>query len=404
MVPKLRHLHIVLEVARIGQIGAVARHVHLTQPAVTQAVANVERYLGGTLFVRSSSGMKLTAAGNACINRIDRAVTQLREGLVDLLRDHERSSQAFESVALQLTSAQLLALSAFTEHGSFSGAARAVGRAEPTVHRAARTLERTVGVVLFEHTSFGLKPTRDAEMFSRCIRRAMNEILQARSDVGALQGNTSGRTVIGAMPLARSFIVPRAIIDFAEEYPAHSVSIVEGTYEHLLAGLQSGTVDLLIGALREGRMAGDVRQEPLFDDRLSIVARAGHPLHGRRRLRPTDLARYPWIVPRPSSPLHGHFENLFAGQASKPVAQVQCNSLIAARAFLLEGDYLMLSSSHQIHYELRAGLLTTLPHPHGEVVRTIGLTRRRDWHPTRAQVRLLDLLGRRARETALADR
>jgi DNA-binding transcriptional LysR family regulator len=71
---------------------------------------------------------------------------------------------------------------------------------------------------------------------------------------------------------------------------------------------------------------------------------------------------------------------------------VQCNSLIAARAFLLEGDYLMLSSDHQIHYDVRAGLLTALPHPGGRVMRSIGLTMRKNWQSTRVQSRLLDLL------------
>jgi DNA-binding transcriptional LysR family regulator len=78
--------------------------------------------------------------------------------------------------------------------------------------------------------------------------------------------------------------------------------------------------------------------------------------------------------------------------APPPLHPVRCNSLIAARAFLLEGDYLMLSSTHQIHYELRAGLLVALPHPRGRVLRSIGLTTRRDWRPTLAQSLLLDLL------------
>jgi hypothetical protein len=58
----------------------------------------------------------------------------------------------------------------------------------------------------------------------------------------------------------------------------------------------------------------------------------------------------------------------------------------------MEGDYLMLSSAHQIHYEVRAGLLVALPHPGGRVTRSIGLTMRRNWQSTPAQSRLLDVL------------
>ena len=75
-------------------------------------------------------------------------------------------------------------------------------------------------------------------------------------------------------------------------------------------------------------------------------------------------------------------------------APIECNSLVAARALLLESDRVMLLSAHQIHYELEAGLLVALPHPAGDVERPIGLTMRHDWHPTDSQRALLDIVRR----------
>jgi DNA-binding transcriptional LysR family regulator len=91
--------------------------------------------------------------------------------------------------------------------------------------------------------------------------------------------------------------------------------------------------------------------------------------------------------------LRKHFNQLFesAGVAI-PHAQIECNSLIAARALLMESNRLMLLSARQIHYELRAGMLVALPHPKGTVLREIGITWRDDWHPTQAQQRLIELL------------
>lgn len=394
MIPSLRHLHLCQEVSRLQSVSAVARRLHLTQPAVTQAVANVERYFGAPLFARGPAGMKLTEAGIVCLSRIERAVKQLHEGLSELLRRSGVSPEDIEPVAHRLTNAQLQALSAFTLHGSFSRAARASDIAQPTLHRAARTLERVLGVPLFERTSFGVRVTRDAEAFARCVRLAFAEVTQALAEVDkTLRGTASGVTVIGAMPLSQSFIIPSALIEFKREHPEHEVSIIEGTYEHLLAALQSGEADFLIGALRDEAIVGAVEQVHLFNDPLSIAARHGHPLAGRKRVRPADLIAYPWIAPRAGSPLRLQFEALFtAAGVSAPAHSVQCNSLIAARAFLLEGDYLMLSSAHQIHYEVRAGLLVALPHPGGKVTRSIGLTMRRNWQSTPVQSRLIDLL------------
>jgi DNA-binding transcriptional LysR family regulator len=92
-----------------------------------------------------------------------------------------------------------------------------------------------------------------------------------------------------------------------------------------------------------------------------------------------------------------HFNALFAAVgAPAPERPIECNSLVAARAFLLESDSMMLLSTHQIHYELKARMLVPLPHPSGNVVRPIGLTQRRDWRPTPAQGRLLECLRERA--------
>jgi len=391
----LRHLHAFGVVARLGSISAASKAVHLTQPAVTQATAGVERYFGAPLLTRSGLGARPTQAGRICADRIARALDQLRAGVLELARPPRELSD--DALTRLLRTAQLQALIALVEHRNFTRAARAIDISQPAIHRAARQLERTLQAALFEKTSFGVVPTRDAERLARRARLAFAEIEQARAETAALSGGESGRTVIGAMPLARSFLIPRAVIDFMSERPAHTVAIVEGTYEHLLNSLHAGEVDFLIGALRERDLPADVVEERLFDDPLSIIVRTGHPLADRKRLSPGDLTRYSWIAPRAGSPLRAHFNALFtAAGVPAPERPIECNSLVAARAFLLESDSVMLLSTHQIHYELKARMLVSLPHPSGKVVRPIGLTLRRDWRPTPAQARLLEHLRERA--------
>ena len=390
--PNLRHLQAFHEVVLLGSISAASLKMHLTQSAVTQAIAAVERHFGAPLFTRSSTGMQPTAAGRICAERIERALSQLREGMQELVRS-DLGPVEREQLFRRVSSAQLSSLIKLVEFRSFTHAARASGVSQPTIHRAARTLERGLGAVLFEKTSYGVVPTREAEKLSRRAHRAFVEISQARADMDALRGRESGRTVIGAMPLARSFLVPNALIRFTREHAEHAVSILDGTYEHLLAALQTGQADFLIGALRESRLGGGIVQEPLFDDPLSIFVRAQHPLAKRRKLAAADLEKYPWIAPRATSPLRAHFDALFEDLGATPPQQpIECNSLVAARAFLMEGDHMMLSSANQVYYELKAGMLISLPHPAGKVTRRIGLTMRNDWRPTQSQARLLTIL------------
>lgn len=395
-VPNLRHLQAFHEVVATGSISAAAVKLHLTQSAVTQAIAAIERHFDTSLFTRSSTGMQPTPAGQICAERVQRALAQLRDGLQELAGP-ELSAAERDQLFRRISGAQLGSLIKLVEFRNFTHAARASGVSQPTMHRAARTLEHTLGATLFEKTSYGVVPTREAEKLSRRAHLAFVEISQARADIDALRGRESGRTVIGAMALARSFLLPNALIRFTREHVEHAVSIMEGTYEHLLAALQSGQADFLIGALRESRPSGGIVQEHLFEDPLSIVVRAQHPLSRKRKLTANDLSGHPWIAPRASSPLRDHFDALFNELGIAPPQRfIECNSPGAARAFLMEGDHMMLSSTNQVHYELQAGMLVCLPHPAGKVMRSIGLTVRGDWRPTQAQARLLAIL----RETA----
>jgi LysR family transcriptional regulator of gallate degradation len=403
--PNLRHLSVFAAVAKLGSVSAAARAAHLTQPAVTQAIASLERDFGTALFARTAQGMEPTGAGRHCAERVARVLQRIGDALAAARPQAYGAASPLHGI----TSRQLQALVAVVESGGFGAAARALGMTRATLHRAARELERRIGVPLFETTSHGLGPTREALRLCVQAQLAMAELAQARAEAAASSGVERGETVIGAMPLGRSFIVPETVLRLAARRPSHRVSILDGPYDSLLDALRRGRADFLVGALRE-TVPPDVVQELLFEDPLAIIVRKGHPLAEmsrggrrgsgtvRRGPPPEALARFAWIAPRPGSPLRRHFERLFRGAAGPPpAAPIECNSLVAARALLLRSDRAMLLSAQQAHHELAAGELVAVPHPQGRVVRQIGLTLRRDWRPTAVQAELLDTLHTFAR-------
>jgi LysR family transcriptional regulator, regulator for genes of the gallate degradation pathway len=398
-IPNLRHLAVFCTVARLGSVSAAARAAHLSQPAVTQAIGSLEEDFGSAFFSRTVHGMELTEAGKLCAGRVASALQRLDEAVAAAAPQSEAHGGGLTH---GITARQLYALVAAIEAGGFGPAARHIGMTRATIQRAARELEQRIGVPLFETTSHGLRPTREALRLGLQVQLAVAELAQARAEVAAAAGAESGHTVIGAMPLGRSFMVPEAVLRFAARRPQHRVSILDGPYESLLDALRRGRADVLVGALRE-QIPPDALQEPLFEDPLAIIVRRGHPLEkmsgGGRRAPPGEaLARFAWIAPRAGSPLRRHFERLFSGvSAQPPAAAIECNSLIAARSLLLRSDRAMLLSAQQAHHELAAGELVALPHPAGRVVRAIGLTLRRDWQPTAAQAELLDMLRAVAR-------
>jgi DNA-binding transcriptional LysR family regulator len=81
----LRQLHYFVTVAEEGQLTRAAQRLHLSQPALSQAVAQLEAQLGVELLERHARGVGLTGAGEAFFEKARAAVAALAE--VDLAAD-----------------------------------------------------------------------------------------------------------------------------------------------------------------------------------------------------------------------------------------------------------------------------------------------------------------------------
>ena len=66
-----------LAVAETGRIGAAAERTNVTQPTLTRDVARLERRLGGRLFERIPTGMRLTALGAIAAERARRILLEV---------------------------------------------------------------------------------------------------------------------------------------------------------------------------------------------------------------------------------------------------------------------------------------------------------------------------------------
>ena len=390
----LRHLRAFAAVAEAESVSSAAKRVFLSQPAITQALAKLEALIGTALFLRKSTGMFLTEAGELLRYRVDRALSTLERGATRAARGGGKTRQdGFEHFDQLLTSVQLRAFLALCETGNYSWAARNLGVSRPSVHRAINDLERISGLTLFLKTARGFEPTQAGEQFRQRVQLAFAELGQGMEEIDALLGHDSARIAIGSLPLARSFILPKAINDLSAVRPDVRVNVLDGSYRDLLHALRYGEIDLLIGALRDPVLVDDVVQEELFVDKLAIVARAGHPLSGKPGIYVEALARFPWVTPAQNIPTREHFDALFRDAGySPPERLVETSSLILIRGILLGSDRLTIISRHQIARELEAGILTALDFDLDGSDRPIGIARRADWSPTATQSLFLDLL------------
>ncbi len=380
----LRRLRAFAAICETGSAARAARLVHLSQPAVSAAIVALEREAESKLFVRGNRGMSPTAAGRLLLRRVSNGLMHLEVAAAQLQGGgSSRSRWPWLATGLQLR-----ALCALAETRGISAAARALGVAEPSVHRALRGFEALAAVALWTRAGRGIDLSPEATVLARAVGLCASEVRMGFEEIREMRGRLDGTLRVGALPMPRSSWLPRSLAATLHEHAGATAQVMDGPYENQLAALRSGQIDVLLGALRFPAPGPDVAQESLFNDPLSVVVRDGHPLEGvcggkRAMLTAAQLRGLSWLLPPSATPARQAFEAFMARSGSGPSrCVVECNSLVAIRSLLLQSDYAALVSAQQIEFELGLGELQVLGPPIPGTSHPIGIAVRRSFQPT----------------------
>jgi LysR family transcriptional regulator, regulator of abg operon len=85
---KLHELRNFVAIAESGGIRAAARHLHLSQPALSKSISQLEEELGTPLFERNARGSSLNIYGQRFLMRAQAALAELERGREEITQMH----------------------------------------------------------------------------------------------------------------------------------------------------------------------------------------------------------------------------------------------------------------------------------------------------------------------------
>ena len=271
--PSLRHLRVFNMVAQLQSVRKAADAVHLSQPAVTQAITKLELQVGATLFERRSSGTYLTPAGEIFATRIAMMFAQIEDALCGFGVPVGKG-KSLSSVAARITRPQIRGLAAVADGRSFADAARRVGISQASLHRAARELERNLGKPLFHNSIYGVITTRGGAELARKLSLAMRELEWGIEEIQAAAGQKGGELRIGAMPLAGSFLLAPVLNELTKLFPQVRVQVRTGDGVSLTRALTGFFCGALAGIILATAMA----RSALFARLIQPLIFLGYPV------------------------------------------------------------------------------------------------------------------------------
>jgi DNA-binding transcriptional LysR family regulator len=180
---------------------------------------------------------------------------------------------------------------AVAEEGSFTRAAERLNIVQSAVSSTIRSLERELGVELFERTTQHVALSDAGQVLLPEARATLAAAASARDAIAELTGGLRGTLTIGTMQSLKAVDLPRLLVAFSSEHPHVELRVLhaKGGSVELAERLRHGEFDVAFLALSARRPPG-IQATVLADESIALACRAGHPLGARTGVELADLA------------------------------------------------------------------------------------------------------------------
>jgi DNA-binding transcriptional LysR family regulator len=164
------------------------------------------------------------------------------------------------------------------------------------VSASIRSLERELGVELFERTTQRVQLTQAGHLLLPEARATLAAAASARDAIDAVSGGLRGRLTVGVMQMLRVIDVPLLLAEFHRDHPLVELHLrhAKGGSAELADRVRHGELDLAILALPERRAPG-LELTPIASEAIGLACHKDHPLAARDAVDLADLAEETFI-------------------------------------------------------------------------------------------------------------
>lgn len=267
------------------------------------------------------------------------------------------------------------AIDAVASHRSLVRASAALGLSQPALTRALQDSEAALETKLFERHARGVTPTEAGEAVWASARRILAEIGRLEDELDRLGSANAGTVALGALPVAAVGMLPGVLAALRISHPLLQVRLVQGRTEELLPLLAVGQLDLIVGRLYEPPAPDGFRRETLYDEPISVLARADHPIFDGDAPDIAALARYELVLPTLTQRMGQEIERLLDDCQVMPSNCLRSSSVGFIRELLYATEALTICPRMMMGGDLLRGSIRVVPIALAHAVRPAGVIR-----------------------------
>lgn len=274
---------------------------------------------------------------------------------------------------------QLRRFLTIVERGSLAAAAPVLGLTQQALGASIAKLEEEMGVVLLDRGPGGIAtPSPYGTLLVRHAKSLLAAEHRAREALHAFRDARGGSVSIGIGEAFAPEVIADAVDAFHSARPEVKITVIEDYSEVLLDRLANGELDFIAGGdvVKPG---DDFHRFPLYKAQDIVIARAKHPLAGRRKVTLKDLQPYTWMAPY-SRPQDARIiaEAFTSADLEPPSRFIWTDARLVGMDLLLRNDFVFMTSPAMVTAALRNRLIVALHTTLPAVERRAGLIYRED--------------------------
>jgi DNA-binding transcriptional LysR family regulator len=178
--------------------------------------------------------------------------------------------------------------------GSFSDAARRLQLSQPALSKSISRLEGQLKLRLFERSGGAAKPTPLAHLVARRGQQLLDASNALRRELEQRAGGVSGQLRIGVGPVTQFRPLPQVMGAMLTRFPNLRLETSMRDGRKIMSGVHQGRFDLAFGDSDIAEEFSDLIRVTIFEDRMMVVARPGHPATtAAAPLSASELLQYP---------------------------------------------------------------------------------------------------------------
>ncbi|MCS7264798.1 MAG: selenium metabolism-associated LysR family transcriptional regulator [Armatimonadetes bacterium] len=221
-----------------------------------------------------------------------------------------------ERLKIRLDLWQLEIFCAVAEHKSFSQAAQALFVAQPTVTSHIASLEKRLGLKLFDRTTRKVKLTPAGNLLYKHAKALIAEHEATLQELAQFQGGLVGKLVFGASTIPAHYLLPSLMAEFCRSFPQTQIIMKVGSSVQVIESVINGELEMgVVGVKPE---EPDLKVIPLWNDEVVLIVHPEHEWSNRSFLSVKELPKQSFVFREEGSGTRKTFEQFILQHGLSP--------------------------------------------------------------------------------------